>query len=400
MPVRDRTILDNTLSSDTLNQRISAVEEELSSVKSGVHFVGEFTTYALMASTLLTPQDSDWVFITSDETKGGIKTQYIYNSSISEWKYAGGATSVNDATDTVKGVLRLSGDLSGTANNPQLSSVITGGTYAFGNNTVTVDSKGRLINIISGTTAYEWTFHSKPTVRSSATRTLTVPSYNTASAMLMFFYNGLLIPEPDNYTRLNSTTIVTNFIIGTDDDILILNTKFVGSINSSAIVNDLVLDTTTTYSSNKLNSDFAKLTSSIIPKNNILYDIGSAAYSYKDGYFYNSPIITSMRSKKKEIENNELGLEFVNNILSNTYKMIDGNRSHKGFIADSMKTTMDLFDVDFGVYIKDENGNEALRYEELIPIMWKAIQDLTPWYKKIYYKIKKHIRERKLKRNE
>ncbi len=396
MPIRNKTITENTINLNETNQRVSNLENQVSSLQSGVHFIGEFSTYAEMILAIPTPSDSDWVFITSDETQAGARTQYIYDISLSSWKPAGGVTSVNDASTTVKGVIQLTGDLTGTANSPRLKSVITGGTYNFGNNIATVNTKGIITNIISGTTAYEWVFYSAPSVRPVKTRTLTVPTYDVSNAILAFYYNGFRIAEQNNFTRVNTTTISTNFDINVDDEILIQNEKFVGTIDSSIFINDNAIDTTTTYSSDKIESSYAKLDDDIIFKSNATYDIGSATYAVKDIYSFNSPIITSMRSKKKDIVDNKLGLEFTNAILPRMYKMKDGVREHSGYIADEILNTMNLFNVDFGLYIKDKNNNEALRYEELIPILCKAIQELTPWYKKIYYKIKMYFKKRKV----
>jgi hypothetical protein len=53
------------------------------------------------------------------------------------------------------------------------------------------------------------------------------------------------------------------------------------------------------------------------------------------------------------------------------------------------------------MYVKDvDSDEEAIRYEELISFLIQGMSQLTPWYKKILYKVKKYIRERKLKRNE
>ena len=166
MPIRDRTIMDNLLDIDTLNAQIAEISERVDNVESGVHFVGEFATYEEMITTLTNPQDSNWVFIAQDETHSNVRTQYIYNNG---WKYAGGQTSVNDATNLTKGVIKLSGDLSGTANNPQLTPIISGGSYNFGNSIASFDTKGRLINVGIGTSATEWTFKSLRDIRSEIT---------------------------------------------------------------------------------------------------------------------------------------------------------------------------------------------------------------------------------------
>lgn len=392
MPIRDRTIIDNLLNIDTINAEISELTERVDNVENGVHFVGEFNTYEEMVNTLTNPQDSSWVFITQDETHSNVRTQYIYNNG---WKYAGGQTSVNDATNLTKGVIKLGGDLSGTANNPQLTSIIDGGSYNFGNNTVTFDTKGRLINVNIGTSATEWIFKSLGGTRSEKTSVFTVPTYNTDNAFLMFYYNGLLIAETDCYLRKNSTTITTKFDVNIDDDIMICNMRLIGKISSADIISDTTSDTTITYSSNYLNNNFARLDNDIVPKTTEVYDIGSSTNKYNSIYLLTAPIITSDVKFKNEI--NDLGinaLEFINNLDVKQYKLNGGNRVHTGLISNQLKETLDYFDVDYAMYIKDkDSGNEAIRYEELIPILIKAIQNNTVWYKKLFYKIKKIIKK-------
>lgn len=402
MAVRDRTILENALNLDQVLQKQNEIENKINTIQNGVHFVGTYNTYAEMISTLVNPSDTSWVIIAEDETKSNARTQYIYSADTSEWIYAGGATSVNDATDSVKGVIRLAGDFNGgTANSPQLSTIITGGTYAFGNNTVTVDPKGRLVNIIAGSTSYEWSFASKPNTRTQEITVLTVPSYDVANATIQFFYNGLLI-SPNDYDRTNSTTITTHFTIRIDDDIFILNLKFIGKIDSSVIINDLALSDTTTYSSNKLNTDFAKLNDSIIPQQDATYNLGSSNFRINDLYIVNPPIVTSDPSNKRNIEVLQINaLEFANNLESLQYNLLEGNRIHTGLSSTQLKSTLNEFGVDYAMYVKDaDTGNEAIRYEELISILIKGLSQVTPWYKKIYYKIRKYFRRKAVVGNE
>jgi hypothetical protein len=53
-----------------------------------------------------------------------------------------------------------------------------------------------------------------------------------------------------------------------------------------------------------------------------------------------------------------------------------GKRRHWGFLASDVKAAFDKIDVDFGGYVKDENGIEHLRPDQLIPVLWKAVQEL------------------------
>ena len=54
-----------------------------------------------------------------------------------------------------------------------------------------------------------------------------------------------------------------------------------------------------------------------------------------------------------------------------------GLRTHWGFSAPEVKAAMDGIGMDFGGYVKSEDGIESLRPDQLIPILWKAVQELA-----------------------
>ena len=56
---------------------------------------------------------------------------------------------------------------------------------------------------------------------------------------------------------------------------------------------------------------------------------------------------------------------------------IPGRRLHWGFRASDIKAATDKTGLDFGGYVKAEDGTEALRPDQLISILWKAVQELT-----------------------
>ena len=402
MPIINKTITQASLDLNSLNAQILELQNKIDSLDSTQ--LNKAKIYNNETERDLdnpNPTNDDWCYVTSSENTSylGLVVLYKYSDS---WTVITSINYINDATTSSKGILQLSGDLTGTASSPQLKSILVGGTYAFGNNTVTVNSKGLISNIINATASYEWIYYSNQTTnpRSIDTKTLTVPSYNVASANILFFYNGSIIPEPNNFTRFSPTTITTAFTVKKTDDIMIINLKFIGSINSSAIMNDLAQDTTTTYSSNKLENDFAKLTSDIVPDTTDIYKIGDSTHKYSDIYLVNAPTVLSDPQHKRNIESlNINALEFVNSLESYQYQLLDsGKRTHTGLLTTQLKATLDSFGVDYAMYVKDfENNEEAIRYEELISVLIKAVSQNTPLYKKILYKIKKFIRERKCK---
>lgn len=55
---------------------------------------------------------------------------------------------------------------------------------------------------------------------------------------------------------------------------------------------------------------------------------------------------------------------------------VPGKRTHFGFLARDVKAAMDKAGIDFGAYVKDETGIEHLRPDQMIPVLWKAVQEL------------------------
>ena len=53
-----------------------------------------------------------------------------------------------------------------------------------------------------------------------------------------------------------------------------------------------------------------------------------------------------------------------------------GKRTHWGFSASDVKAAFDKTGLDFAGYVKGEDGIEHLRPDQLIPVLWKAIQEL------------------------
>ena len=75
---------------------------------------------------------------------------------------------------------------------------------------------------------------------------------------------------------------------------------------------------------------------------------------------------------KKDIEPITNALETVMKLQPVSYKFKDGTRTHTGFIAQDCK---DAYVADWAAYIED-NGHYGLRYNELISLNTKAVQEL------------------------
>jgi hypothetical protein len=54
-----------------------------------------------------------------------------------------------------------------------------------------------------------------------------------------------------------------------------------------------------------------------------------------------------------------------------------GRRMHSGFLANEVKAAFDAVGIDFGGYVLGEDGLEGIRPDQLIPVLWKAVQELS-----------------------
>lgn len=121
-------------------------------------------------------------------------------------------------------------------------------------------------------------------------------------------------------------------------------------------------------------------------------DLGSASLRWRDIYLTNAPNTSSDANDKSNIADSDLGLNFVSQLTPRKYTLNSGdsNRTHYGLIAQEVKTVLDnnsISTTDFAPYIKAElkeiesdvgtgEYKYALRYEEFISILIKAIQEL------------------------
>ena len=128
----------------------SSIQSQIDALQSGVDFKGEYSNFASMQSNITTPKKGDWVYIAVDETQNNQNnTQYVYNGDM--WIYGGGRNTVNEASNTVKGVVQLAGDLSGSASSPQLAEIIEPQNIGY-IKSISVDKKGRITNITEDNT--------------------------------------------------------------------------------------------------------------------------------------------------------------------------------------------------------------------------------------------------------
>jgi hypothetical protein len=134
------------------------------------------------------------------------------------------------------------------------------------------------------------------------------------------------------------------------------------------------------------------------------YTVGSSSWKWSAIWAYTGTIQTSDQRLKKDITGSNLGLEFINALNPVSYKWIiggrkpiydeetksftsaedvPGTRTHYGFLAQEVKQVLDTVapGKDFSGWVltdkDDPESEQALRYEEFIAPMVKAIQELS-----------------------
>lgn len=143
----------------------------------------------------------------------------------------------------------------------------------------------------------------------------------------------------------------------------------------------------------QVNTGTIDFVGTIRPTVNNSVDCGTNSLAWRDVYGVNAYTQTSDEREKTDIENSDLGLDFVNSLRPVSFKWRENTsgRTHYGLIAqefkqailDAGKTTKEM-----AAFVQekdgiDENGNVyssdkmAIRYSELMSPTIKAIQELT-----------------------
>lgn len=108
----------------------------------------------------------------------------------------------------------------------------------------------------------------------------------------------------------------------------------------------------------------------------------STTRAWRNIYLNNAATVISDSRTKENIVSSDLGLDFINNLNPVKYTKIDGDRTHYGLIAQEVKQAVDEAGVsDFGGWVisdvNDPDGQQALRYEEFVSPLIKAVQELS-----------------------
>ena len=110
--------------------------------------------------------------------------------------------------------------------------------------------------------------------------------------------------------------------------------------------------------------------------------LGSSSYRFDNIYATNNVIQTSDKREKKDIENIELGLNFINDLNPVSYKWKDGKDTNKnyGLIAQEVEESL----IKNGIHNKkeiikydEESDRYGINYSELIAPLIKSVQELS-----------------------
>jgi hypothetical protein len=126
---------------------------------------------------------------------------------------------------------------------------------------------------------------------------------------------------------------------------------------------------------------------SVFPKTDNVDDLGSSTRRWDDIYTASGNIATSDIRLKEAIKPTALGLDFINDLNPVSYKWIDKrngdkpDQTHYGIIAQEVIETLKKHGIDsimdFGGIHGEEETYYGTRYQEFIPILMKAVQELS-----------------------
>jgi len=142
--------------------------------------------------------------------------------------------------------------------------------------------------------------------------------------------------------------------------------------------------------------EYVMAATSFYPYNDDHQDCGTSSRRWDDIRASNGSIVTSDERDKTDITNIDLGLSFIDSLRPVTYKWDDrsgytGTRTHMGFIAQEVATTLGSNASGRALWIKDDPEDvedadgtvttsverQGLRYTELLAPLVKAVQELS-----------------------
>ena len=119
--------------------------------------------------------------------------------------------------------------------------------------------------------------------------------------------------------------------------------------------------------------------------------LGTTSYRWEKGWFTdidttNAVNVSSDRSLKSNIQPATLGLDFVNDLNPVSFSWKDGRdteTTHYGIIAQDVLETLERYGENSIVSLNKDSTSYTARYTEFVPILMKAIQELSAEVKEL-----------------
>ncbi len=199
------------------------------------------------------------------------------------------------------------------------------------------------------------------------TRTLTLTASSSGATFL---------PSSNNSFTLGSATYMFSEIFAT---------KFTGDLNGKILDGSYNLAWDNSHN--------------LIPSTTNYLSLGTSSRQYKNVYgqnlYVNGTAVSSDRRLKEDIKAlEEKHIAFFKALRPVQYKFKDGEsgRTHTGFIAQEVEEAVKesgMTDKDMAVVVEDSEGKYYLRYEEIIAVQTKVIQDLMAKVESLEARIEK-----------
>lgn len=118
---------------------------------------------------------------------------------------------------------------------------------------------------------------------------------------------------------------------------------------------------------------------SLIPNGSNTLAIGASGNTVRDVYLTNAPTVLSDERLKNEVSEVPFGVDFVDAVRPVSYRLDGGVRRHFGFLAQEVR--QQLGSDQYAAWVladpADPDSRQMLRSEELVPVLWRAVQELA-----------------------
>lgn len=190
--------------------------------------------------------------------------------------------------------------------------------------------------------------------------------------------------------RVGSSDLVSRFTsLGTDNGRL----DFVGEHNFTTPIMSLLTSTSNVGIGTNNPQTKLQVEGVISPATNNTYSLGNSTYRFTEVFATNGVINTSDRREKKDIEESDLGLEFIQKLRPVSYRWNTGVDSdvHYGLIAQEAEQAVQETRGDgepTSIVTRDPQSDRyGVRYSELISPLIKAVQELSGQIAKIFVQL-------------